>query len=88
MRILSKILLIRLSLLKKIKYDSTCSRVERFNASPRLVDYIINGSTIVKLLMSSVKISYLSVDKTVIEHSYLRALFSFDVFICWLSASY
>lgn len=38
--------------------------------------------------MSSVKIRYLSVDKTVIERSYLRSLFSYDVFICLLSVSY
>lgn len=43
---------------------------------------IMNGTTIVYLLISSVKISYPAVDKTLIARSCFGLLLSYDVFIC------
>lgn len=42
----------------------------------------MNGTTIVYLLISSVKISDLAVDKPLIARSYFGLLLSYDVFIC------
>lgn len=42
----------------------------------------MKGTTIVYLLISSVKVNNLAVDKTLIARTYRIELFSYNVFIC------